>query len=56
MARQMLLRGGLDANRVARLEGLAERSPRRPDDPRAAENRRGEILLRDEAAQKGSAR
>jgi chemotaxis protein MotB len=56
MARQMLLRGGLDANRVARLEGLAERSPRRPDDPLAAENRRIEILLRDEAAQKGSAR
>jgi chemotaxis protein MotB len=56
MARQMLLRGGLHANRVARLEGLAERSPRRPDDPLAAENRRIEILLRDEAAQKGSAR
>ena len=57
MARQMLLRGGFDANRVARLEGLAERSPRRPDDPLAAENRRIEILLRDEApARKGSAR
>ena len=40
MARQMLLKGGFDAARVARVEGWAERGPRRPEDPLAAENRR----------------
>lgn len=54
MARQMLLKGGFDAARVARVEGLAERSPRRPDDPLAAENRRIEILVRDAAAPPGA--
>jgi chemotaxis protein MotB len=46
MAQQMLLRGGFDASRVERLEGLADRALRNRADPLAAENRRVEILLR----------
>ncbi|QLP96650.1 MAG: OmpA family protein [Rhodoblastus sp.] len=56
MARQMLLKGGLDAARVARVEGWAERGPRRPENPLAAENRRIEILVRDRVADKEAAR
>jgi len=55
MARQMLLKGGFDAARVARVEGWAERGPRRPEDPLAAENRRIEILVRDRAADRETA-
>ena len=47
MAQYMLIRGGLDEERIARVEGVADRQPRRPDDPAAAENRRIDILLGD---------
>jgi len=47
MAQYMLIRGGLDEGRIARVEGVADRQPRRPDDPAAAENRRIDILLSD---------
>jgi chemotaxis protein MotB len=50
MARQMLIKGGFDDARIGRIEGLAERDPRRADDPLAAENRRIEILVRDKPA------
>jgi len=46
MAYHMLLRGGLDARRVERIEGYADRRPKIPDDPAAAPNRRIEILIR----------
>ena len=44
-ARYMLVRGGLDEKRIVRIEGVADREPRNPEDPQAAENRRIEILL-----------
>ena len=44
-AQYMLVRGGLDEARIRRVEGLANREPRIPDDPQAPENRRIEILL-----------
>ncbi|GJD52821.1 hypothetical protein OPKNFCMD_5588 [Methylobacterium crusticola] len=46
MASYMLVRGGLDEGRIERIEGHADRQPRNPADPKAAENRRIEILLR----------
>ena len=46
MASYMLVRGGVDEARVERIEGYADRQPRVPADPKAAENRRIEILLR----------
>jgi chemotaxis protein MotB len=46
MASYMLVRGGLDEGRIERIEGYADRLPRNPADPKAAENRRIEILLR----------
>ena len=46
MASYMLVRGGVDEMRVERIEGYADRQPRVPADPKAAENRRIEILLR----------
>ncbi|MDR7040052.1 MULTISPECIES: MotB family protein [Methylobacterium] len=46
MASYMLVRGGLDEARVERIEGYADRQPRNAADPKAAENRRIEILLR----------
>lgn len=46
MASYMLVRGGLDEARVERIEGYADRQPRIAADPKAAENRRIEILLR----------
>lgn len=45
MAYYMLVRAGLDEKRLDRIEGYADRQPRSPD-PKAAENRRIEILLR----------
>lgn len=45
MAYYMLVRAGLDEKRLDRIEGYADRQPRNPD-PKAAENRRIEILLR----------
>lgn len=46
MAYFMLVRAGVPKYRVERIEGYADRSPRNPKKPRAAENRRIEILLR----------
>lgn len=46
MAYYMLVRGGLDAARVLRVEGYADRQPRNSDDPNAAENRRIDIFLK----------
>jgi chemotaxis protein MotB len=42
----MLMRGGLDKQRFERIEGYADREPKIPSDPNAAQNRRIEILLR----------
>ena len=47
MAYYMLARGGLQEQRVARIEGYADRDLKNPADPNAAENRRIEILLRE---------
>lgn len=47
MASYMLIRGGLDQNRIERIEGYADRSPFNAKDTRAPENRRIEILLRE---------
>ncbi|MCW2316275.1 chemotaxis protein MotB [Rhodoblastus acidophilus] len=46
MAQFMLMRGGLDAVRLERIEGYADRKPINPAQPESAENRRIEILLR----------
>ncbi|KQT87569.1 MotB family protein [Methylobacterium sp. Leaf466] len=46
MASYMLVRGGVADARLERIEGYADRLPRNPADPKAAENRRIEILLR----------
>ena len=46
MALYMLVRGGLPETRVERVEGYADRRPKAPERPEAAENRRIEILLR----------
>lgn len=46
MAHYMLMRGGLDKQRFERIEGYADREPKVPSDPNAAQNRRIEILLR----------
>ena len=45
LAKYMLTRGGLDESRIRRIEGLADRDPKVPEDPQAPENRRIEILL-----------
>ena len=45
LAQYMLVRGGLDERRIRRIEGLADRDPKNPNDPQAPENRRIEILL-----------
>ncbi|MGO4707475.1 MotB family protein [Microvirga sp. 2MCAF38] len=47
MASYMLVRGGLDESRIERVEGHADRSLKNAADPKAPENRRIEILLRD---------
>jgi chemotaxis protein MotB len=46
MAQYMLVRGGLPEQRIEHIEGYAERRPKLPGNPEAAENRRVEILLR----------
>ncbi len=46
MASYMLVRGGVDESRIERIEGYADRAPRNTADPKAAENRRIEILVR----------
>jgi chemotaxis protein MotB len=45
LAQYMLVRGGLDEQRIRRVEGLADREPRVKEDPQAPQNRRIEILL-----------
>ncbi|WP_134496188.1 MotB family protein [Microvirga pakistanensis] len=45
MALYMLVRGGLNENRIVRVEGHADRDPKVPSDPKADQNRRVEILL-----------
>ncbi|WP_246333124.1 MotB family protein [Aureimonas mangrovi] len=50
MAYYMLLRGGLDENRVTAIEGFADRRLKLPEDPEGAANRRIEILLQEPAA------
>ncbi|MDQ0317605.1 MotB family protein [Amorphus orientalis] len=47
MARYMLIRGGLDEDRIVSVEGRADRELKNEADPNAAENRRIEILLRE---------
>ena len=46
MAYHMLVRGGLDAQRIERIEGYADRRPKDPNDRSAAQNRRIELLIR----------
>jgi len=46
MAHYMLIRGGLDARRIEHIEGFADRRPKNPNDPSAAENRRIDLLIR----------
>lgn len=46
MAYYMLVRGGLDEKRVLRVEGYADRQPKNPTDPNAAENRRIDIFIK----------
>ncbi len=46
MAYYMLVRGGIEEKRFARIEGHADRSLRVPSDPEAAPNRRIELLVR----------
>ncbi|MBL8847758.1 MAG: MotB family protein [Hyphomicrobium zavarzinii] len=46
MAYYMLVRGGVQETRFESIEGQADRKPKIPSDPNAAENRRIEILLR----------
>jgi chemotaxis protein MotB len=47
MAYYMLVRSGVDAQRIEHVEGYADRRPKLPDDPAAAQNRRIEILIRE---------
>jgi chemotaxis protein MotB len=48
MAYYMLIRGGLDEKRISRIEGYADRRPKTPAKPDAAENRRIEILVKED--------
>ncbi|MFK4509919.1 MotB family protein [Bradyrhizobium daqingense] len=47
MAYYMLVRAGVDAQRIEHIEGYADRRPKLPNDPAAAQNRRIEILIRE---------
>ncbi|MCG2640750.1 MULTISPECIES: MotB family protein [Bradyrhizobium] len=47
MAYYMLVRSGIDAQRIEHVEGYADRRPKLPHDPGAAQNRRIEILIRE---------
>ncbi|MFM9856908.1 MotB family protein [Pseudoxanthobacter sp. M-2] len=51
MAQYMLVRGGLQEDRIRSVEGFADRDLKNAKDPNAAENRRIEILLRAPAAE-----
>lgn len=45
IARHMLLKGGIEDQRIRRIEGVADREPRTPSNPLAPENRRIEMLV-----------
>jgi chemotaxis protein MotB len=45
LARYMLIRGGVDADRIRRIEGVADLEPKNAADPQAPENRRIEIFV-----------
>jgi len=45
LARYILIRGGLDAARIRRVEGVADLEPKNLQDPQAPENRRIEIFV-----------
>jgi chemotaxis protein MotB len=47
MAYYMLVRSGVDVQRIEHVEGYADRRPKLPGDPAAAQNRRIEILVRE---------
>ncbi|UWU70727.1 MotB family protein [Bradyrhizobium sp. NC92] len=47
MAYYMLVRSGVDVRRIEHIEGYADRRPKLPNDPAAAQNRRIEILIRE---------
>lgn len=47
MAYYMLVRSGVDAQRIEHVEGYADRRPKIQNDPAAAQNRRIEILIRE---------
>ncbi|MBR0776511.1 MotB family protein [Bradyrhizobium diazoefficiens] len=47
MAYYMLVRAGVDAQRIEHVAGYADRRPKLQDDPAAAQNRRIEILIRE---------
>jgi len=47
MAYYMLVRSGVDPQRIEHVEGYADRRPKLPSDPAAAQNRRIEILIRE---------
>ena len=47
MAYYMLVRSGVDPQRIEHVAGYADRRPKLPDDPAAAQNRRIEILVRE---------
>lgn len=47
MAYYMLVRSGVDARRIEHIAGYADRRPKLPNDPAAAQNRRIEILIRE---------
>jgi chemotaxis protein MotB len=47
MAYYMLVRSGIDAQRIEHVEGYADRHPKLQNDPAAAQNRRIEILIRE---------
>ena len=53
MAQYMLVRGGLQEDRIRSVEGFADRDLKNTRDPNAAENRRIEILLRPPAVDGG---
>ncbi|HVZ04390.1 MotB family protein [Hyphomicrobium sp.] len=48
MAYYMLLRGGILENRFIAIEGRADRDPKLPNDPEAAQNRRIDILIKED--------
>lgn len=48
MAYYMLLRGGIPDSRFVAIEGRADRDPKVPSDTEAAQNRRIDILIKDE--------